>query len=1305
MPRYIYDDCNTLPANRNVYTKLVDAYAVTGERWARLGGNLSAPYTDRVNKMDGGIKAVWDFIYNGGSYTLQPDYPPGSNPGIAYQFAHPNNESLYYLDSALESYDLDLLTIGYFKYWNGLTYAANTPGDHSIVFHLQGNGNYYFASARIINGNFTVELGKCINGIKSTIASQVITQNSNPSGSASGGIVIPHTVDFKLLVKVRGVRKQVYLYTKQGLSTLFNYVPPIPDMQEADGTPTLILDYVESSSAIPTIGKIGFRFNQIGLDSTLQSTIKNWYDPLITYFSCTVAPLGFATSGFQSGTVQDNPFGVISNGANAEGGLRPYIYEWYRVSGSNSIQFPGQATSALFDNTVNIGYSYTYTQRIVDRTGKRLTAGSFSLYLSSPSTPPPPGNTIPVVTPRPRQTVGARGKLISAPLGSDGIQSFYTGFTANNQIAGYSDILRHTDGNLYMIFAANPTNTSTERNLYFTKSTNNGVTWSIPTIITSGYIDDLPSIVQLTDSVDSNIGFAFNRKFTYYSTSSFTENPAIYRGTVNTLGVQIGGIDPVSYSLSKENAVCISLIRRVDGYLIGFCAMDDVAMSFYFNTSFTTNNWTVTITDSEIFKSGMPHVTTVGVRPRLSSFRLRALSNGHIACVASLTYYSNTFTTNQLSGWARYEVFTTFSDDLGATWSTPQRVTPYTNNCELTFDETPSALDPDIVELSDGTLGVFYAESNTAKYLNFSSSPNVNFFGNQILGIDFNAAKNMLFIALKGNYTGEGKGLVTIDLDTYTVVRFANDTVIPIWIGDTNCVKTSPNGNYVALGTTQSLEIFDSSNSSRASWTVTSLRTSTIPALRNGNITSVYWKSNTRLLAFYGSSSGSSGRVGVEIDLTKNPLDTGYLTDIISTSGATHAYANTNVVKRGNFYLYLDASGNINALADNSGYTSAHLPLGSLRNGSIHFDEINDEYVVVNNETTLKRFTARPTGNTINLITTGTVVGDAAVNNFTNGLAIPGKGIISVIGGYAGRSYATYYSLYEQQTYGILKTAGDFALDTKLVYDFGSGALPLAYITDDEKWALFANNFNFVGTGIVFYPLDKKGYLKYAFFDYNSATKQVTIPSVLTYTPLANFAKIGDDVKYFIHPSVVVGQADALYMCGTYWRPNATLGNFKVFFSKVEPDAFRLQVKTRIIKSTDRSITVKNRTKRIETSSIGVKTAIVFAQCIKVKAKITPRQNKSITIKVVLQGKKRDTIRGSFLISESRSGTVRGVFYVNRGYNRASSIGVGASIIAVKQTTLRGRFLINVPELDESLVAISTNFSPSSFTSIRASIS
>jgi hypothetical protein len=249
------------------------------------------------------------------------------------------------------------------------------------------------------------------------------------------------------------------------------------------------------------------------------------------------------------------------------------------------------------------------------------------------------------------------------------------------------------------------------------------------------------------------------------------------------------------------------------------------------------------------------------------------------------------------------------------------------------------------------------------------------------------------------------------------------------------------------------------------------------------------------------------------------------------------------------------------------------------------------------------------------------------------------------------------------------------------------------------------NQYAFVGSGILFYPLNKQGNIKYAFFDYNSSTKQVTIPSVLTYTPLANANKIGSDVNYFVYPSVIRGNNNELFLTGTYWRLNAAQGNFKIFFSKVEPDAYLLTTRARIVARANRSITARARTARDYTASIDVRVLIVFAQCIKIRVKITPVTNTTIDMKATIEGRKTSSMTGVYNISSASISRLLGTFYAGNGYNTVATLQTGAFIVKSKETTLFGRFIINVSPSATTLPDVSSRVVRNNFMSIRVRIS
>ena len=178
--------------------------------------------------------------------------------------------------------------------------------------------------------------------------------------------------------------------------------------------------------------------------------------------------------------------------------------------------------------------------------------------------------------------------IINGLSDQKGIQVLNAGIANNSTEAQHrTDILYHTNGNVYCVISQSFSNAVTQKRLYLYRSTDDGNTWTLITNLTTGSVDDCPTLIQLdiTDPL-SDIGIVFLRM-----ASTITSSGTVYRMACDVDGIETVPADPITGSPTTTSRPCI--IPLSVGYRIIYSAAKSSsnAVTIYENTSFSLNSW------------------------------------------------------------------------------------------------------------------------------------------------------------------------------------------------------------------------------------------------------------------------------------------------------------------------------------------------------------------------------------------------------------------------------------------------------------------------------------------------------------------------------------------------------------------------------------------------------------------------------------------------------------------------------------------------------------------------------------------
>lgn len=821
--------------------------------------------------------------------------------------------------------------------------------------------------------------------------------------------------------------------------------------------------------------------------------------------------------------------------------------------------------------------------------------------------------------------------------------------SARSEAQHSSDILYHTNGNIYVITSESYSNAVIQRRLYCYRSTDGGNSYTLIGGLTSGSFDVLPSIIQL-DTTDNNsdIGVVFLR-----NNNAGLATGTVYRITVDTDGVLSSGVDPITGSPVTSMAPFV--INTGSGYRIFFSVSAITrAVQILDNTSFTTNNWV---------SFGTINIT--GVNNECQLRRVRKLSNGDVmALVCARTGLSGSLAGGSFVGEnIRSDVFALVSTDNGDTWGTAQNLTNYTGTAGNSKNGIDSALSCDFIELSDGSISVLFQEGKSTQVVSSSTVPSLSVAGGNIgyRQCVYHPIHELLIYCHDSSANG---GLFIHKLSDNTVTRLYTGSTPAIWDTRVVSMALSSDGKYLALGTASqgadpasgSVEIIDTTDSNPASWTVTSLRTGSSPATLAERVTSVAFDGSTYDLIFTYENYANI-IVGGIVD-AETPTS-------IMTIAAPSGVGNTNTpggLENVGGYLYGVRSNLVFAIDKTTG-TGSHFSAitGLSATGNfprpIHYIAPTDEFIVFG-ASTIHRI--EDTGSGFSEIgTTLTTSTDPAT--FSHVTWSPTDSTNIIVAGGSSTTIGIYTGI-DNVWYPSIAHPNDLMLGySHRMVNTQFSELEI----DTRQW--------FVGpdTDRVYRFYGHTGRLRVANYPYSSNQLQT---AGVDFYDAVNEVRTGDDFDRLFYPRIHALDDDKIIVSSTRFNITRSTKPKSIVTGIIEPDSQKLQLRACIRANTTRTLDSRARIMKTADETINIGALIVFAQCVYIGARIVPRSVDSVDIKACIKGRKFSDHTMIFSANMEQESSFVGKFYATLNNFYSQNTQIGARIVKQKSNRFTGIF-------------------------------
>ena len=885
-------------------------------------------------------------------------------------------------------------------------------------------------------------------------------------------------------------------------------------------------------------------------------------------------------------------------------------------------------------------------------------------------------------------------------------------------IGGQGDIIKHSNGVLYCVLAKTYTYgqlAPMKKYLYMGYSTDDGLTWhdytyplQQPLINMDTYpIEwdwcDEPRLLQLIpDDVTSPIGLIFTRSVAPLADNSDTPVAAyLYRAVVE---VETDGsfnlVPEAPYYVefitgSSINLRSLSLLRTGTSWMITAVNSEnnleiydkDITADADSLYGFTNNAWA----KRTIAAPAGSGITLECLNTRqLSDNRILVVMNARTAVNGSATY----------GGTLRHDLFVAVSTNNLTSLGTPQQLTSYSNYLGVDLAAGPlGAGVGDVAELSDGKLAVCYPERKEIQLLSTYTTPAITIgYIKQIL---YHAGHNMLFIM--GAYlSGETYGLWVVDLTNSTVTEITTSSTPSLWSEVIQSIALSDDGNYLAVGEDTALEIIDISSATISNWTITSLRPSG-SVIRNGDITWVGFNGNN-LYFTYGTASGLTACYGGFIDVTDIA---GGVTDLMADIYWSGTYSSCVVAADKNVLILPDQNV-ILAPATAGGLICTNLTTGAgidhygttsgACNGAVAYDPIKNMILIGVSALGIRRLKPTITEgqmvelDSMTLTYLSKVSGAAGPDAPVYFNQIGDAGVYWVESGYASTRVIWWYpfeaaEIIHDEYGGVYEANADaFVKGPLYVGNRVRGELDLKlgiwWRTYGTEWLMGAQGNGLTNARIV--SANYTGRLRWGAFTYDSETNQL-VTSGVDFYDACNMVKIGSPGQCVASFRMVSDTADKLFFIGQY-RNYTAATPFGNIFAILEPDSKKLQMKMRIKGTNYQQTPTAARIQNTYTNTFDARARLVFAQCIKAKAKIVPRTLKLMTIKAAIKGSKSANLPCLFNVQKDMSTELRLRFTVDTGYTGTATVRSRACISARYSTRIVGHFIIPMAPTTGALV-------------------
>lgn len=834
-----------------------------------------------------------------------------------------------------------------------------------------------------------------------------------------------------------------------------------------------------------------------------------------------------------------------------------------------------------------------------------------------------------------------------------GIFSLNTTLSRTNIQARHA-LLRHTDGNLYIVWAEAYTTGGNEQRLYFAKSTDTGTTWSTPVAITTGNFDDWPAILQLNlSSTSSNIGIAFNRAATYDQSAQ----PTIYTVEIDTSGSVVSAAAPLTGS-PQGRSICLS--HTSTGYVV--CAMINASVSspvrFWTNTTFSTGAW-ATFLITNLFPANN----------EAFSLSLKRLANGDHAVIGAyrtgLSGNIGAGANESLADNVKTDVGVCFSTDNCATWTTVQNLTSYAGSAGISSTGLTCAANADLVQLSDNTVAVLFEEFKAFQVVNASTTLSSG-TSSDVSGIVYHSSKNYIIFGVDDNTDG---GIFIVDLTGATITRLHTGSTFALSDNRVRHIALSSDEKYLVTATQTGLDIIDTTNSSINSWTKVHIGTASTPATRVGPIAYARFDGTTDLYFAYDNGSGVSLCFGGKV----NAATVATVTDLLVPTGFVVGDPTIRTFDFAGASLVYGFGTKVGKTLKSTGVGQYYVDTGQTilnpRFGVL-YDDVNSELVAFAFNRIMR---ITDSGAALTVAQSFTLASTPAAISNTHQFAIPGSGIvISVTDDTFNEGCTLFYSFGDKVPTGILSQKKDSSLN-----DYWP-KIGLSQILK-ATWLMFS----FTGNAVWLDPT-YTGRLRYGVFAYNTGTHQLTTAGVNFYD-VANSATVGAAYKKLRFARVVRMSNDTLVISANKMDLTATTKQFSLVTGIVAASGATAQItaRARISRSSTVTLSAKAKIGLITSRTFSVRARINKLSTLSIRAKIAEHSRTSTTLstKANIAGHhEQAAMRVTFTVATPGIVRLRIRFFVDKGRYTVRKLNVKAKIAPKLSTRITCHFIVKMPE-------------------------
>lgn len=851
--------------------------------------------------------------------------------------------------------------------------------------------------------------------------------------------------------------------------------------------------------------------------------------------------------------------------------------------------------------------------------------------------------------------------IIDHTFDSKGIQSLDFQLSPTGTMGGRGDLLRHSNGNLYAVFADTVVSLDNDardtRHLYFSSSMDGGTTWLPRVELTSGYWDDFPALVELGEesAYPGHIGIVFHRSASYSPTEdTHADEHYIYRASVGLDGALSPGAGIAAVDATLTSTRIIGVTRKSTGhYTIVTYTPDHISFYFWTQADFLAGAWS-SASKNNIF-TGDTH-----------GARLRKLSNGHFVL---LGVTENTVNGTSISaGNVSCDLKAVVSYDDLSTFTSPQTLIAASSAPAFNLTGWSSIGDADLVEMSDGSIQLIFQEfypyqilsqaTNTPLQLPTGSNP-IGYFRS----VAYSPSRNMLFAGshIVSGTTDDGVYCIDLSAPSNAVKRLHTASTPALLDKSINSVAISSDERWIAAATEDGVAILDTWVSGApgdfADWTVHTLRYGTTPGLyaptlpNKPSIGSVLFIDSV-LYFFYATTTNVDHCVGGKLDVSV-ARGSWAITNLMVHDTATRylGVENEPVVHDGIIYVF--QAGTISSINAATGaaehfYTiPGTYPYPSIQ--GIAYDDINNELVV---------HTSGDGNLTYRLTASLTLIDtiEHSSGTFAWGTTYPGAGEMCYHVASANNTYMRFYSFTDRDYKGIVLNMRDSGhiMSMLAVRVYHSSYLP------DKGFALLGG-----GASIYAYPADNRGRLRRAIYAYNAAAHTLTTAGVDAYD-IANEIKIGTKFNQVMFPHLAVTENDVVVVLGQYYAPSEPDRQFGTVLGTIVPSTYTLSAKARIVNSYAPTVSSLARVRNTYTPTIQIRASLIRMVCLKMGAFIVPRGAQSLSLKASIKNTKYSTCSVYFDVDQVRRVACRAQFNTAQDY-----VVTSGNLLAVKARVAR----------------------------------